>query len=158
MSTSARSIAGGSSIFLASLDVLAVPTAYQEPKGLFVLEALAAGVPVVQPDHGAFPEVLAETQGGLLHRPEDAQHLAERLHELLTDAPMRQRLAIAGRQNVHTSRNAREMAIRTESVLRDVMEREKNSDRESLSSIRASAIRAESIEGEGRSLTTNITR
>src|SRR5262249_9553575 len=52
--------------FLGSIDVLAVPTTYQEPKGLFVLEALAAGVPVIQPDHGAFPEVLAETEGGLL--------------------------------------------------------------------------------------------
>ena len=49
--------------FLASIDVLAVPTTYREPKGLFVLEALAAGVPVVQPDHGAFPEVLARTAG-----------------------------------------------------------------------------------------------
>ena len=63
--------------------MLSVPTTYREPKGLFVLEALAAGVPVVQPDHGAFPEVLAEVGGGLLHRPEDPQHLAERLHELL---------------------------------------------------------------------------
>src|SRR6185503_20548890 len=57
--------------FLGSLDVLAVPTTYKEPKGLFVLEAMAAGIPVVQPDHGAFPEVLAATGGGLLHRPED---------------------------------------------------------------------------------------
>jgi glycosyltransferase involved in cell wall biosynthesis len=104
--------------FLASLDVLAVPTTHQEPKGLFVLEALAAGVPVVQPDHGAFPEVLADTQGGLLHRPEDPQHLAERLHELLSDQNLRSRLASLGRQRVHTSRNARQMALRTEEALR----------------------------------------
>src|SRR5205085_8565822 len=91
--------------FLASIDVLAVPTTYQEPKGLFLLEALAAGVPVVQPDHGAFPEVLAATEGGLLHRPEDSQHLAERLHELLSDADARTRLANAGRHHVHTRRN-----------------------------------------------------
>jgi glycosyltransferase involved in cell wall biosynthesis len=109
--------------FLSSLDVLAVPTTYQEPKGLFVLEALAAGVPVVQPEHGAFPEVLAETGGGLLHRPEDSEHLARRLHEVLSDAEKRQKLAGEGRRNVHASRNAREMAVRTVEVLRAAIER-----------------------------------
>jgi glycosyltransferase involved in cell wall biosynthesis len=107
--------------FLASLDVLAVPTTYQEPKGLFVLEALAAGVPVVLPAHGAFPEVLAETGGGLLHRPADAAHLAERLHELLSDRQLSQRLAAAGRQSVVSNRNARVMAERTVDVLRQVL-------------------------------------
>ena len=41
----------------AQLDVLSVPTTYREPKGLYVLEAMANGVPVVQPRHGAFPEI-----------------------------------------------------------------------------------------------------
>ena len=109
--------------FLASLAVLAVPTTYQEPKGLFVLEALAAGVPVVQPEHGAFPEMLATTEGGLLHRPEDPQHLAERLHELLSDEELRQRLASVSRRNVQTTRNAAVMASRTVDVLREVVER-----------------------------------
>ncbi|HEY2412999.1 MAG TPA: glycosyltransferase family 4 protein [Pirellulaceae bacterium] len=107
--------------FLSSIDVLSVPTTYREPKGLFVLEAMAAGVPVVQPEHGAFPEVLAATDGGLLHRPEDPQHLAERLHELLIDVEKRQRLGTAGRRNVHTGRNAREMAIQTAQVLAAVI-------------------------------------
>jgi glycosyltransferase involved in cell wall biosynthesis len=106
--------------FLASIDVLAVPTTYREPKGLFVLEALAAGVPVVQPDHGAFPEVVAATEGGLLHRPEDPQHLAERLHELLIDAERRQKLGAAGQRNVQNARNSRAMAIQTVAVLRSV--------------------------------------
>ena len=54
--------------FLNSIDLFCVPTTYTEPKGLFLLEAIAAGVPYVQPDHGAFPElhrrVLAIDQGG----------------------------------------------------------------------------------------------
>ena len=108
--------------FLASLDVLAVPTTYQDPKGLFVLEALAAGVPVVQPDHGAFPEVLAETEGGLLHRPLDARHLAERLHELLTDPNKRRHLAARGQQQVVALRGARQMADRTAEVLAAIIE------------------------------------
>lgn len=109
--------------FLASIDVLAVPTTYREPKGLFVLEALAAGVPVVQPDHGAFPEVLAATGGGLLHRPEDAAHLAERLHELLTHPEQRQALAESGQRHVHATRNAQEMAQGTVRALRGFMGR-----------------------------------
>jgi glycosyltransferase involved in cell wall biosynthesis len=43
--------------FLRSIDLFCVPTTYAEPKGLFLLEAIAAGVPYVQPDHGAFPEL-----------------------------------------------------------------------------------------------------
>ena len=44
--------------FLSSIHVLSVPTSYKDPKGRFVLEALAHGVPVVQPAHGAFPELV----------------------------------------------------------------------------------------------------
>jgi len=55
--------------FLGSIDVLSVPTPYHEPKGLFVLEALANGTPVVQPAHGAFPEILAATGGASCLRP-----------------------------------------------------------------------------------------
>jgi glycosyltransferase involved in cell wall biosynthesis len=43
--------------FFRGIDLLCVPTSYQEPKGLFVLESVAAGVPYVQPSHGAFPEL-----------------------------------------------------------------------------------------------------
>lgn len=114
---------------LGAIDVLAVPTTYHEPKGLFVLEALAAGVPVVQPDHGAFPEVLAETQGGLLHRPEDPQHLAQRLHELLLDAPLRERMSTAGRASVFSTRDAATMAERTVAVLRGAIGKAQTSDR-----------------------------
>jgi glycosyltransferase involved in cell wall biosynthesis len=108
--------------FLASISVLAVPTTYKEPKGLFVLEALAAGVPVVQPEHGSFPEMLGELQGGVLHRPEDPEHLAERLHWLLTDEVQWIRLASNGRQNVHAHRNSQSMAQRTAEILRSIVD------------------------------------
>ena len=113
----------GKLAFLESIDVLSVPTIYREPKGLFVLEALAAGVPVVQPQHGAFPEMLAELGGGLLHRPEDPQDLAERLRELLLDAPRRHELGTAGRQAVLATRNHRVMAERTAAVLSGIVQK-----------------------------------
>jgi glycosyltransferase involved in cell wall biosynthesis len=52
--------------FFQSIDVLSVPTTYREPKGLYVLEAWANGVPVVQPRHGTFPELIEPTGGGIL--------------------------------------------------------------------------------------------
>ena len=59
-SIAARSTAQQKIEFLRGLDVFSVPTVYVEPKGLFLLEAMACGVPVVQPRHGAFPEMLAQ--------------------------------------------------------------------------------------------------
>ena len=47
--------------FLRSLDMLSVPATYDEPKGFFLLEAMASGVPVVQPRRGSFPEIVEKT-------------------------------------------------------------------------------------------------
>jgi glycosyltransferase involved in cell wall biosynthesis len=92
--------------FLDSLDVFSVPTTYAEPKGLYVLESLAAGVPVVQPDHGAFPELLAATGGGWLTTPGDPAALAETLCEALADRERLSQFAAAGRAAVHERFNA----------------------------------------------------
>ena len=55
--------------FLNSIHILSVPTPYKEPKGLSLLEAMANGVPVVQPRHGIFPEWIEKTGGGILVEP-----------------------------------------------------------------------------------------
>ena len=68
----------GKQKFLNSIDILSVPTIYEEPKGLYALEALAHGVPIVQPRHGSFPEMIEATGGGLLVEPHSAAALAER--------------------------------------------------------------------------------
>jgi glycosyltransferase involved in cell wall biosynthesis len=104
--------------FLNRIDVLSVPTTHREPKGLFVLEALAAGAPVVQPDHGAFPELLGALKGGRLTRPNDAQHLAEVLSELLLDDGLREELGHSGRRLVHERYNAESMAQTTLEIYR----------------------------------------
>jgi glycosyltransferase involved in cell wall biosynthesis len=111
----------GKLAFLQSIDVLAVPTTYKEPKGIFVLEALASGVPVVMPEHGSFPETLQQLGGGLLHRPEDPQHLAERLCELLTDRNLRKQLAHVGESAVAAKRDIRHAAEATLEVYRRVL-------------------------------------
>jgi len=72
----------GKLAFLRRLDVMSVPTPYDEPKGVFVLEAMASGVPVVQPRRGAFPEMVEKTGGGLLVQPDDPAALADGLFSL----------------------------------------------------------------------------
>jgi glycosyltransferase involved in cell wall biosynthesis len=83
----------GKLAFLAGLDVLSVPATYDEPKGLFLLEAMASGVPVVQPRRGGFVEIVDRTGGGLLVEPDDPQQLAEGLHALWSDRARQAQLA-----------------------------------------------------------------
>lgn len=83
----------GKRAFVREMDVLSVPATYDEPKGMFLLEAMASGVPVVQPRRGAFIEVLAKTGGGTLVEPDDPDALATGLHALWVDPAMRERLA-----------------------------------------------------------------
>jgi len=109
--------------FLRSLDVLSVPTVQAEPKGLFVLESLAAGVPVVLPDDGAFPELIASTGGGCLTPPGDSAALAATLADLLADVARRRRYAESGRQAVHQQRNADVMARATRDVFQHYVPR-----------------------------------
>lgn len=85
---------------LDTVDVLAVPTAYPEPKGLYVLESLARGTPVVLPHHGSFPELIEQTGGGITHIPGDAQALAGALADMLSDPEKRKHYGQAGRAAV----------------------------------------------------------
>jgi glycosyltransferase involved in cell wall biosynthesis len=91
-------------------DVFSVPTVYKETKGVSVLEAMARGVPVVQPAHGSFPELLQLTSGGTLVRPDDPAALAVGMHELLRDPRKRRQLGDAGRQAVRQGFTEEHMA------------------------------------------------
>lgn len=75
--------------FLGNLDLFSVPAVYHEPKGLYVAEALASGVPVLLPNHGAFPEWIEQTGGGRLIDSESAESLAEAMTDLAHDAETR---------------------------------------------------------------------
>jgi glycosyltransferase involved in cell wall biosynthesis len=79
--------------FLRGLDVLSVPATYDEPKGMFLLEAMASGVPVVQPRRGSFTEMVEKTGGGLLVTPDDPDAIADGLHRLWSDRALASQLA-----------------------------------------------------------------
>jgi glycosyltransferase involved in cell wall biosynthesis len=85
--------------FLRRLDVLSVPATYDEPKGFSLLEAMATGVPVVQPRRGAFIEIVDRTGGGLLVTS-DAEGLADGLYRLWSDRTLAQQLGDRGYRGV----------------------------------------------------------
>jgi len=103
--------------FMQSIDVMSVPTTYHEPKGLYVLEALANRVPVVQPRHGTFPELIDATGGGLLYQPGNAWPLAHQLCELMMNVPLRRRMGDDGQRAVFDRFNSETMARETVAVL-----------------------------------------
>jgi glycosyltransferase involved in cell wall biosynthesis len=86
--------------FLRTLDVFSVPAPYDEPKGVFLLEAMASGVPVVQPRRGAFTEIVENTGGGLLVPPDDPAALADGLYSLWADRDRAATLANRGFEGV----------------------------------------------------------
>jgi len=98
--------------FLNSLDLLSVPCTYDEPKGIFLLEAMASGVPVVEPRRGAFPEILAETGGGVLVEPDDPASLADAIYRLWKAPAERAELAKRGAEGVGRHYSAAHMAER----------------------------------------------
>ncbi len=111
----------GKHAFLARLDALSVPAVYEEPKGLYVLEALAAGVPVVQPRHGAFPELIQATRAGLLVEPGSPAALADGLRRLADDPAVARELGRRGREAVAAHHGAAEMAEKTLAVYRGLV-------------------------------------
>jgi glycosyltransferase involved in cell wall biosynthesis len=104
--------------FLHSLDLLSVPTIYREPKGLYILEALANGTPVVEPRHGSFPELLSATSGGLLVEPDDPKALAEAFRQLVENPGHRLELGRKGKEAVHQRFHAERMATETADLYR----------------------------------------
>lgn len=86
--------------FLQGLHCLSVPAIHPEPKGLYVLEALARGVPVVLPRTGSFPELVQDTGGGVLYEPGNADALAAALAELMDAPEVRAGLGRSGRAAV----------------------------------------------------------
>lgn len=86
--------------FLSSLSVLTVPVINGEAFGLYQLEAMASGTPIVQPDLGAFPEIVRATGGGKIFSPNTASALSQTLKEILTDPDLLLSIAEKGHASV----------------------------------------------------------
>ena len=109
--------------FLRELNVLSVPATYDEPKGIFLLEAMACGVPVVQPARGAFPEIIEKTGGGLLVAADDVESLAEGILSLFRDRELAEKLGQRGFEKVREHYSVALMADRALEVYQSVVGR-----------------------------------
>ena len=123
----------GKLAFLRGLDVLSVPATYDEPKGMFLLEAMASGVPVVQPRRGGFVEIVEKTGGGLLvdfpgpsgtPGPDNPEGLADALYRLWSDRGLLRTLSARAFEGVRAHYTIEQSAGRLLEVYEAVLKSE----------------------------------
>ncbi len=107
--------------FFHEIDVLSVPSPYHEPKGIYVLEAMACGVPVVQPNHGAFPELIERTGGGVLARSDSGADVADAIYGLWKEPEMAAAIGRRGADGVRRHHTATHMAERVLEIYRETI-------------------------------------
>ena len=96
--------------FFDKVSVLSVPVKKGEAFGIYLTEAMAAGIPIVQPALGAFPEIVEVSQGGVIYSPNTPEALAEALNALLNDSETLERLGKNARNSVESTFNLQVLA------------------------------------------------
>ena len=103
--------------FLKSLSVLSVPAQFGEAFGFYVIEAMAAGVPVVQPRCASFPELIEATGGGLVYDYQLPGSLAAALEEMLHNPSATKTLGLKAQKVVREKFSSENMAREVVSLL-----------------------------------------
>ncbi len=86
--------------FLDKVSVVSVPVRNGEAFGIYLLECMVSGVPVVQPALGAFPEIVNLTGGGIIYDKNTPESLSQSLERILSDPDEMDRLSKKGREGV----------------------------------------------------------
>jgi glycosyltransferase involved in cell wall biosynthesis len=105
---------------LQALDIFVLPSNWEGLPNA-VLEAMAAGLPVVATRVGGVPEVVVEGQTGILVPPRDPNALADALLTLLRDPNLRRRMGQAGRQRVQEYFSVDQMVSKTETLYEQLL-------------------------------------
>lgn len=82
--------------FFRQVSMISVPVRMGEAFGMYLLESMASGVPVVQPALGAFPEIVEIAGGGITYEPNTPEKLSEAWAGLLADPDKLEKLSISG--------------------------------------------------------------
>ncbi len=85
--------------WFASANLLIHPS-YKEGLGSVILEAMAAGLPVVASNTGGIPDIIEHENTGILIEPGNAQELAEAIERLANDQELRERLQLAAKETL----------------------------------------------------------
>lgn len=115
--------------FLQSLSLLSVPALYGESFGLYIIEAMAMGVPVLQPKHAAFPELLELTEGGELFDQDDSEAYGKALEALFSNPDRLTELGKKGHGAVHRLFGSGAMARAAQEIFEDVFQAQKSTQR-----------------------------
>ena len=97
--------------FFSDVDVISVPVRKYDGYGLYILEANSAGVPVVQPDTGAFPEIIDITGGGIIYSPDDVEGLSKALLSIFENKDLRTGLGKTGYNTVRKELSLNKMSV-----------------------------------------------
>lgn len=96
--------------FFNKISLLSVPVLEGEAFGLYLLESMASGVPVVQPALGAFPEIIEKAGGGVVYQSNTPDQLANTLADILSDPIKLTELSKAGIEGVKQNFNIHQQA------------------------------------------------
>jgi glycosyltransferase involved in cell wall biosynthesis len=107
--------------FFSNIDMMSVPVRKYDGYGLYILESNTAGVPVVQPATGAFPEIIEKTLGGITYSPDTVSELAANILRLFKDDVLRKELGENGRKNVINKLTIDKMSSGLSSVYNEVI-------------------------------------
>jgi glycosyltransferase involved in cell wall biosynthesis len=109
------------SVFFAGLSVLTVPVIKGEAFGLYQIEAMASGIPVVQPALGAFTEIVEVTGGGVVYFPNTSEALAEKLKEVLLQPEKLMEMSNSGRQAIFEKFNNEFLTVNMVKIYEEVI-------------------------------------
>jgi glycosyltransferase involved in cell wall biosynthesis len=107
--------------FFNAVDVISVPVRKYDGYGLYILEANSAGIPVVQPATGAFPEIIEMTGGGIIYSPDNIEELTSALLRLLSDKKLASDLGDKGRTGVKSELSLERMSQGLSGVYKKIM-------------------------------------
>jgi glycosyltransferase involved in cell wall biosynthesis len=96
--------------FFKKVSVISVPVLKGEAFGIYLLESMASGIPVVQPPMGAFPEIIEQSKGGVIYDQNTPERLSLSLQHLLSKRNITEELSLAGRKGVETNFNIHSLA------------------------------------------------
>ncbi len=96
--------------FFNDVDIISVPVRKYDGYGLYIVEANSAGIPVVQPATGAFPEIIERTGGGITYLPDSVEELSSALLKLFTDKELAAKLGETGKRRVRSELSLEKMS------------------------------------------------
>ncbi|MEE4215674.1 MAG: glycosyltransferase family 4 protein [Bacteroidales bacterium] len=106
--------------FFSSIDLMSVPVRKYDAYGLYLLSAFEAGVPVIQPATGAFPEIIEAGGGGLTYKPDTVEKLAETIIETMSNREKIREMSNAGQASVKAALGTEQMAGKIVALYKDI--------------------------------------